>query len=190
MLINADVLPEKLANLTFVASLAVYETLAQTIPRNQLALKWPNDLLLDQAKVSGILLESHIRKSQNSAVIIGIGVNCRTNPDNTNFPSTNILNAGFQTEPEKVFQHLVVEMDRWLKVWNNGANFSTIRKQWLDRAVGIGVEILVKSPRFEMHGIFEELDRNGCLILITPDNCRHTISTADIFLAESNNKVH
>ncbi len=190
LLIKTDTPPEKLANLTFVASLAAYESLARTIPKSQLALKWPNDLLLDQAKVCGILLESHIGQNQNSAVIIGFGVNCRSNPDHTNFPSTNMLKAGFLSEPETVFQHLLVEMDQWLEVWDNGANFSTIRREWLDRAVGIGDEILVKSPHFEMHGIFAELDRNGSLILITPDNCRHTISAADIFLAKPNNKVH
>ncbi len=182
LLLCIDLTPEKLTNLTFVASLAAYDTLSQFIPEGQLALKWPNDVLLKQAKVSGILLENHIRKEKESAVIIGIGINCQSNPDNTNTPATNLVNSGYAVEPQSVFLHLVTQMDAWLALWNEGANFGEIREEWLARAVGLGQEIRVTTPHQELRGIFEELDQNGCLILKTPDNLRHTISTADIFL--------
>jgi BirA family biotin operon repressor/biotin-[acetyl-CoA-carboxylase] ligase len=190
LLLCIDSAPEKLTNLTFVASLATYETLAQFIPEGQLALKWPNDVLLKQAKVSGILLENHIRKEKESAIIIGIGINCQSNPDNTNTPATNLANSGYAVEPQSVFHHLVSQMDAWLALWNEGANFGEIREEWLARAVGLGQEIRVTMPHKELRGIFEELDQNGCLILRTPDNLRHTISTADIFLTPFNNKAH
>jgi len=185
LLISTDIPPDKLANLTFVASLAVYDSLKKILPEKQLDLKWPNDLLLNHAKISGILLENHPRHNQNSAVIIGVGVNCNSNPDNTNYPATNILKAGYVTEPEIVFQYLVSEMNYWLDIWDNGMNFSTIRTEWLDRAIGVGKEITVKMPRHEMHGIFEKLDLNGCLILKTADNRLHTISSADIFISDT-----
>jgi len=163
--------------------------LAQFIPEDQLALKWPNDLLLKQAKVSGILLENHIRADKTSAVIIGIGINCKSNPDNTKYPATNLANSGFAVEPQPVFHHLVSEMDSWLSVWNDGANFDEIREEWLARAVGLGQEIRVTMPNKELHGTFEKLDANGCLILKTPDKKCHTISSADIFLTPFNNKA-
>ena len=177
--LNAD--SEKLATLSFVACLALYETLVHLVPRQDISLKWPNDILLKGAKVSGILLENHPSKNRLSAVVIGMGVNCNSNPQNTNYAATNIAALGMGVEPDRVFEHLVVEMDKCLEIWDNGNNFVAIREKWLERAKGIGQKILVRMPGGLAEGIFEDIDPNGYLILRTSDGLHRTISVADIF---------
>ena len=64
--------------LAFVAALAVHDAVAEVAPalRPQLAIKWPNDLLLDGKKFAGILIEGEGGRGDGGAVAVGIGVNC------------------------------------------------------------------------------------------------------------------
>src|SRR3546814_18305725 len=61
--------------LGFVAALALHRALSAWAPAARLSLKWPNDLLMDGAKLSGILLER-----EGDAVIAGFGVNLAHHP--------------------------------------------------------------------------------------------------------------
>src|SRR5690606_32841616 len=75
--------------LGFVAGLALHEAVESVIgiPAPRLALKWPNDLLLDGAKVSGMLLEGH-RIGSSLAIVIGIGINVGAQPEKAPYPVT------------------------------------------------------------------------------------------------------
>ncbi|MEP1230276.1 MAG: biotin--[acetyl-CoA-carboxylase] ligase, partial [Litorimonas sp.] len=75
------------AKLSFVAALAVCKTLDAYELTSPPQLKWPNDVLIDGAKISGILLENI-----GKAVIIGIGINLVSHPEGTDFPATHLLN--------------------------------------------------------------------------------------------------
>ena len=190
LLLLIDAAPEKLATLSFVTSIALFETLANFVPKDKLALKWPNDILLNEKKVSGILLENHVSKPPYSAVIIGIGVNCQSNPADTRYAATHLAAFGQSVDPAQIFDILAVEMDQWLNLWDDGNNFSLIRRHWLDRAAGIGEKIIVKMPQRHIEGIFEDIDLGGRLILKTAGGLHHTISVADIFFPITAKKVH
>src|SRR4029077_5586580 len=72
--------PERAAQLSFVAALATHDAIAACAPAliRRLALKWPNDILLDGAKVAGILIEAE--GARPLLVAVGIGINCRHHP--------------------------------------------------------------------------------------------------------------
>ena len=181
LMIKMDVEPRKMATMTFAVSLAVYDSLAQIIDPKLLSLKWPNDVLLANAKVSGILLESHVIAKQ-TVQIIGVGINIKHNPPNTNHKATNLQANGIEIQPLDLLAILSVEMGKWLDIWHADDDFVEIRKQWLKRAGGLGEQILVKLPKSQLHGTFEDLDAHGLLVLKTADGELHKISTADIFL--------
>ena len=65
-----------------------------------LALKWPNDILCGGAKLAGILIEGE-RPARELAVAIGIGVNCRHHPAQTNYPATDLSAAGADVSAEE-----------------------------------------------------------------------------------------
>ena len=75
--------------LSFVAGLAVHDTVAETASKfaTALELKWPNDLLLAGKKLAGLLIES---ESRPFAVAIGFGVNCAMHPADTAYPATDL----------------------------------------------------------------------------------------------------
>ncbi len=180
----SDLKPATLANLSFVSALALHDCLSNICDIENVSLKWPNDVLLDGSKVSGILLESQIIAAmKKTALVIGIGVNCSSNPVQTTHKATNLKKFCDNIEPEEVFGKLNLSMNYWLDKWDNGRNFEEIRHHWLAKAHGVGQQISVKTPKTEMRGIFENIDHDGCLILKQANNEYRTISTADIFFS-------
>ncbi len=157
--------PAQAAQLSFVAALAVHDAVTACAPQlgPLLKVKWPNDLLVGQAKVAGILIEGE--SEPVFAVAIGIGVNCAAHPDNTDYPATDLAAAGARVESDALFAALSGAMERRLAQWNRGQGFGAIRADWLKRAAGLGEILRVRLPERQLSGLFKGLDDNGRLLL-------------------------
>jgi len=182
--------PEKplaeLPQLSFVAAVAVVEALAALFERDhKLAVKWPNDVLLDEKKLSGILLESFPCEVDGKRwVVVGVGVNVDSHPNNVQFPATCLTEAGVELVSAKIvlsrFIHHFIEC---YNEWSN-KGFAPTRKRWLSYAWGMKKEITAKLPDGDLTGIAMEIDAAGNLILKDKDGEKHTVYAADIFLSE------
>ncbi len=146
----------------------------------QLSIKWPNDLLLSEKKFAGILIEG---ESGEDVVVVGIGVNCASHPDGTEYPATDLAAAGVQVAPGGLFAALSNAMLGRLAQWNGGEGFSTIRADWLARAAGVGREVRVRLADREIVGCFEALDARGGLVLRRSDGSATTVTAGDVFTA-------
>jgi BirA family biotin operon repressor/biotin-[acetyl-CoA-carboxylase] ligase len=157
--------PPAAPQLSFVAALALLDAVAECAPALGpcLRLKWPNDLLLGEGKLAGILIEGE--NAREFVVAIGIGVNCASHPAGTAYPATDLGAAGAVVTPEQVFAALATNMPRRLERWRRGEGFAEIRADWLKRAAGLGKPIQVRLPERELSGRFEGLDEAGRLLL-------------------------
>jgi BirA family biotin operon repressor/biotin-[acetyl-CoA-carboxylase] ligase len=169
--------PERAAELSFVAALAVHDAVAALAGplAVRLALKWPNDVLIDGKKISGILIEG-----EGSAAVIGIGVNCAHHPKETSYPAGNLGAAGISVSIDELFLQLSGTMMRRLKQWNRGAAFEAIRADWLACAAGVGGPICIALPDGDRSGRFETVDAHGRLVLQLPDGTVETITAGDV----------
>jgi BirA family biotin operon repressor/biotin-[acetyl-CoA-carboxylase] ligase len=158
--------PEHAPQLSFVAALAAYDAVVQCAPElaRRIALKWPNDLLLDGAKFAGILIEAEGAGASLSAVI-GMGINCKHHPSDTPYPSTDLAAAGAETSSEALFGVLTSAMSRRLAQWDRGAGFPSIRADWLAHAAGLGGEVTLRAGDRDLAGRFESIDETGRLLL-------------------------
>ena len=172
--------PERAAELSFVAALAVHDAVGARIPglAKRLALKWPNDGLIDGCKFAGILIEGEGR-----AVAVGIGINCVHHPVGTTFPATDLAAAGVRATPESMFAELSTAMMIRLAQWNRGGGFAAIRVEWLERAFGLGKSIRVALSEGEREGCFEGIDDAGRLLLRRPDGASESIAAGDVLSA-------
>ncbi len=129
-------------------------------------LKWPNDVLVDGAKVSGILIES-AGVPDKPILIIGIGINIATSPDDTPYPA-NHLRAVSEDVPdaERMIRDLDLAMQRRIVQWREAGPVS-IRNDWMAVAARLGEQINVRLHDRTVSGIFEGMDENGILILKT-----------------------
>lgn len=183
------------ATLGFVAGLALSDALAAVLPRadvavgidgvetatgGRIALKWPNDVLADGAKLSGILLESAMLVDGRHAVAVGIGVNVVSAPEDTPYPATSLAQLGATCDAGTLFLAL---SDAWLAnsaAWDDGRGLASIRARWLERAAGLGGPVAVRHEGRVVRGVFETIDEACRFVIREPDGARLAISAGDV----------
>ncbi|CUH66894.1 Bifunctional protein BirA [Thalassovita gelatinovora] len=178
--------PDQVALRSFVAALALYDAFAAATGRSDgLALKWPNDVLLNGGKVAGILLESSGHSGGVSHIAIGIGVNLKNAPDpgavepGALRPVSLLGETGIAIPPED-FLGLLAPAYARLEAQFCSYGFAPIRRLWLDRAARLGEVITARTLRHEQTGTFETVDAAGNLVLSTAQG-RVAIPAAEIF---------
>ncbi|MCP5382678.1 MAG: biotin--[acetyl-CoA-carboxylase] ligase [Kordiimonadaceae bacterium] len=169
------------AQLSFVSSLAVRETILEFLPDSDVKCKWPNDVLLEHKKISGILLESHSMGSDTTNhIIIGIGINVAHHPEITSYGSTHLNDHAKKCiMPDDVFYSLAQKMAFWIDIWQNNG-FEDIRKKWLNCCKGLNEMITVRTSDQEVAGRFIDLDCDGALKLDTGTHIK-LIHSGDVF---------
>jgi BirA family biotin operon repressor/biotin-[acetyl-CoA-carboxylase] ligase len=174
---------EHLPELGFVAGVALVRALRDILGSDpRLGLKWPNDILFEGAKLSGILLESSLLSSGRTACVAGFGVNCRSHPATLPYAATDLTTIGTILDaPEDVLPRLSDTMTEMLQVWAGGAGFAEIRTRWLKSALGLGEPIRIALGTTHLSGVFESIDSRGRLILRQGINTR-AIEAGDVFL--------
>lgn len=177
--------PGDAARLSFVAALAVHDALRDLCgPTLNVALKWPNDVLLNGGKLSGILLESTGAGGRVGALVIGIGINLAATPDPAAIEPQALRPVSLQGEtgigisPDEMLDALAPAFDQWSRQMRD-FGFGPIRQAWLARAAKLGETITARNGATGMTGRFEGIDDTGALILTTAQG-RQAIPAADI----------
>ncbi|MEZ5725018.1 MAG: biotin--[acetyl-CoA-carboxylase] ligase [Paracoccaceae bacterium] len=176
--------PGEVALYSFVACLALYDALAAAAgPVARLALKWPNDVLLNGGKVAGILLESQGQGGAVSALAIGIGVNLAEAPPAE--PGAAFVPVSLRGEtaigiaPEDFLDLLAPAFAHW-ESRLKAEGFAPLRQAYLARAARLGETIIARTGTAEWSGRFEGIDDGGALILVSASG-RQLIPAADVF---------
>jgi BirA family biotin operon repressor/biotin-[acetyl-CoA-carboxylase] ligase len=165
------------AQLGFAASLAAADVVASYASVSRVALKWPNDVLLDGRKVAGILLEALGR----DALAVGIGLNLLHHPEGTETPATSVNAAtGLAVAPADALAMLAARFAAWYAVWQV-QGFAGLKPHWLKRASGLGGPMRARLAHSEIEGVFENLDHDGALLLRTQTAGLIRITAAEIF---------
>lgn len=171
---------------SFVAALALFDALVAVTGRAEgLALKWPNDVLLNGGKLAGILLESAGQGGHLAHLSIGIGVNLVAAPEPGALepgalrPVSLLGEVGAQVAPETLLDHLAAAYAR-REAEFKARGFVPIREAWLARAAKLGQTITARTAARETSGTFETVDASGALVLHTSEG-RVAIPAADVY---------
>lgn len=165
-----------LSQLSFVAALAVGDLL-DGLGVGAVSFKWPNDVLVGGAKISGILLEAG-----QGHVVVGIGVNLAHHPVDTPYPATSVARCGGRADVENATELLAETLLARYRQWL-AEGFVPVRDAWLARAAGLGQEIRVTLHEGKTDaGIFSALDETGALMLTRAGAIRK-ITAGEIFFA-------
>ncbi|MFZ2099350.1 MAG: biotin--[acetyl-CoA-carboxylase] ligase [Oricola sp.] len=183
--------PERLGTLPLVAAVAVHDAIsASGLPDDaRLAIKWPNDILLNGAKCCGMLLESQNLRDGRLAVVIGCGVNIASFPDPGLYRATALAREGIAATPATLFAHLARAFDRAIALWDCGRGIGAIRERWLANARGLGETITVNLATSRVEGLFEGIDADGTLLLRTGEGILRPISAGDLFFENSTRRA-
>ena len=168
---------KNLGALVFIASLSLWQTVRNLDPLLNVKLKWPNDVLVNDKKISGMLLE----KGAGGYWVIGIGVNLKVAPllVNTLYPAVSLAEAGINVERLDFLRSFIAEFDNYFNLWKT-EGFEPIRREWLAHVKSLDEEILVRLEDEELEGIFRGVDEHGSLLLETSGRIRR-IYAGDVF---------
>lgn len=154
---------------SFVAAVALREAIAEACGIDA-GLKWPNDLLVDGAKVSGILLEK-----AGDALVVGIGVNVGFAPPGVDRPVGAVGGS-----VDVLFAALQERFADWRARWAV-EGFAPVRSAWLAAALGLGAMIEARLGTETLVGRFAGLDAGGALLLGLGDGRVRAIHAGEVF---------
>lgn len=174
-----------LGSLPIAVALALYRAISDEMPfaDDRIAIKWPNDILVDGKKVSGILVEAENLPDGRHAVVIGCGINIAHRPDNPLYPSVTLHEVGATASPESLFAHLMQELAGVLALWDHGQGVPAVVAEWKRHVKGIGAPITVNLPDRSISGIFSAIDDDGLLQLQLPTGEVIRIASGDVFFS-------
>lgn len=160
--------------LSLIAGLAVIEAVDIAVPSRALMLKWPNDVLIDGAKLAGILLERSAER-----IAVGIGVNLAAAPVIEDRATASLDCA---VTSQAFAPLLAASFARWLGRWRLGTT-GEIADAWLQRGHPIGSQLSVRiDAETTASGRFEGLGADGALLLRTDLGAIETIRAGDVAL--------
>jgi BirA family biotin operon repressor/biotin-[acetyl-CoA-carboxylase] ligase len=168
----------RLTELGFVVALAVADAVDALLPGGRARLKWPNDVLVGGAKIAGILVEL----IEDSAAIVGVGVNLGHLPEAALYPVTSLACLGAAAGVDEILPHLLAALETRLAEWQTGG-FAPVRSAWLARGPAIGETVRVRLGQQTIHGSFAGLDADGALLIATDGEPRRFAAGEVLFSA-------
>ncbi|MHA1540228.1 MAG: biotin--[acetyl-CoA-carboxylase] ligase [Alphaproteobacteria bacterium] len=171
---------EKLLSLPFLTSLALQDALIEAgTSKKKIALKWPNDVLVNKKKIAGILIETD---STQDRIVVGIGVNLKAHPDDTAYGATHLAKEIKKTIDSKEFLGILIpHFEKWLSLCGDDERAS-IMTAWQENAFHLGKKIKVKTASESLAGKFLGLDTNGSLLLKNDLGAEIKISAGEIIV--------
>ncbi|MCY4260486.1 MAG: biotin--[acetyl-CoA-carboxylase] ligase [Rhodobacteraceae bacterium] len=188
---------------SYVAALAVHDCLVRLVagydqettrdqaphdrtPRNRIAIKWPNDILIERHKVAGILLEG-VSTQAGPCLVIGIGINLVSSPnrlpDDSRLPAGDLLHMTGMTFTTDAVLSVLAETMMRREHEISALGFACTRNAWLQRALGPGQRVRAHTGHGTIAGRLETIDESGHAVLDC-QGVRRTLVAADLELAQ------
>jgi BirA family biotin operon repressor/biotin-[acetyl-CoA-carboxylase] ligase len=177
------------AGVSFVAALAVADLACAYVPEALVALKWPNDVLLDGRKLSGVLVESGPKAGGGVWLAVGVGVNLAAAPADVERPAAALAqhlapDRGAPPAPDEALNVLAAAFDRWNSVWAEGG-LAPILAAWSGRSRGLPGPCTARLANETLAGNAEGLDSEGCVRLRLPDGRLRRIAAGEVYFGGS-----
>ncbi|MCL6495838.1 MAG: biotin--[acetyl-CoA-carboxylase] ligase, partial [Ignavibacterium sp.] len=172
---------EHLNLINFSASLAVASSI-ENLYQLKTELKWPNDVLINKKKTCGILLESASQGNRIDRVVVGIGVNVNQSifQGQFNYPPTSIrIELGREVEREKLLAEILNNFEFYLSKILDEPEYIT--REWKEKCRMLGEKVYIKEGEIVKNGIFEDIDKEGFLLLKTKEGIEK-ITIGDVSL--------
>ena len=172
--------------LSFVAAVALGETLDPFIPEGvDISYKWPNDVFLAGRKAAGILLESSSRRDRVKWLVLGLGLNLKSPPQDVSTPATSLKAVGAAgVTAMDMLERFCFCFEKCYTRWQE-EGFPSLREAWLSRAQGLGGPIEVELEKERLSGTFLDLDASGALVLGQGGGVTRIITAGDVFFPQA-----
>ncbi|MEW6076727.1 MAG: biotin--[acetyl-CoA-carboxylase] ligase [Thermodesulfobacteriota bacterium] len=170
--------PAEAVKFNFMASLALAETIREEC-RVDARVKWPNDLMVEGRKLSGMLSEMEAPDGVIDYVNIGIGLNVNNDPPAIDPPPVSLRSLTGRSFSR--IRILGLFLDRFEALLQNRPDFAAVMTGWKKYAGSLNREVTIVTLRETLHGFAEDVDGQGALVLRLADGTRRTVCCGDCF---------
>ena len=181
LVLRPTLAPQNASGLTLVAAVAVAKAIA-VATESTARIKWPNDIVMNQKKVCGILTEMSLDGQEIASVVVGIGVNVHQKDF-----SKELADIATSIDKETGSYHsrgrLIEEILRWFEAYYEKymqtGNLSLLKKEYEEILANKDEKVKVLDPAGEYEGIARGITKTGELIVDTGKK-RHYVSSGEV----------
>lgn len=145
--------------------------------------KWPNDVMVNDHKICGILSEQIKMDDDRTHIVIGVGLNLNmtaTELKQIDKPATSVFNeCGFELSPPSVLQELIPYLCNSLNIWE-GSGFEGIKTEWCKHCWRYGQDVTINNNNLPISGKLFGFGNSGEIILELADKSHRTIWSGDV----------
>jgi BirA family transcriptional regulator, biotin operon repressor / biotin---[acetyl-CoA-carboxylase] ligase len=168
VILKPDLEPKDITLITVMSAVACADALRKTTGL-KVSIKWPNDLIIHDRKLGGILTEIRTEKKGILFAVVGIGININTVlhefPQDIRDVATSTLHeTGRIFSREEITAELLNEMDRWYMVLKK-MDRKALLDRWMELSSTLGKQVVVSTAHESLTGLAESIDDGGMLIL-------------------------
>lgn len=181
IILKPNIQPQEAINLTQVAAISVVKAIEEVF-HVESKIKWPNDIILNNKKVCGILTEMSSEIDKINYVIIGIGVNvnCDNFPEELKGKATSLyLETNSKVDRKKLTASILNNLEFYYNAYLQ-KGFEYIRPICIEKSITIGRQIKVIANEGEIEGKAVTIDNNGSLVVETKEGKRLSIMSGDV----------
>lgn len=165
------------SRVNFLASLTLARVL-RDMYQIEAAVKWPNDILVDDRKLSGMLSELEAEADRVFFINIGMGVNVNNDPTGVEPGAISLKNMlGREISRVRLLSRFLDEFEERLK----NAEFENIISEWKQYTVTLQRQVRIVTQREVTEGLAVDVDENGALIVKLADGSFKKIIYGDCF---------
>ena len=168
IVLRPKVLLHEISGLTLFMSVAVSKAIKK-ICDISVKIKWPNDLIVDQKKVAGILTELNGEVDRINFVVVGIGINVNESKCFLSKSVTSLFNqSGKKILRVKLLQEILKEIERYYALFQD-QGFAPILDEWRDLSETLGKHVRVIQSSGVVEGRAVDVDGQGALLVEQED---------------------
>ncbi|MFV9717272.1 biotin--[acetyl-CoA-carboxylase] ligase [Pantoea sp. KXB24] len=171
---------QDIASLSLVAGLAIHDALSLYISDADIRIKWPNDILVNGAKISGTLIEA-----DSKALYIGIGINRVAAPADVPY-ATATLEQFSKNSADQILEMLIARWQDYFEIWSE-MGFAALKNAYETRMYGLNAQVTISldaEKSLKHTGECRGIDENGNILLESGDNAVQAYNYGDILILD------
>ena len=173
---------DKASMVTLVCALAVADVLAK-LTDEDVKIKWPNDILVNNKKVCGILTEMAVKSGEIDHIIVGVGINVNQKEmpeDIQSFASSLFIEKGERYSRSQIVLAFLEFFEYYYDIFNESGDFSSLVSVYEGFLVNKDKEVRVLDPKGEYTGIATGINDFGELIIQKDDGRYERVSSGEV----------
>lgn len=184
VIMRPEIAPSEAPKITLLGAVSIARAVRE-VTELEAEIKWPNDILIKDQKVAGILTEGSAVSNQLSFVLLGVGINVNVDisifPEGLLMPATSLsAEGGKEIELPLLLQSCLKHLESYYALLKT--DFEKILGEWREFSAILGRQVRVSSLGEALEGVATDVDEQGALLLKVSSGEVKTVRTGDLFI--------